>query len=90
LITKSKKGGDWQKIRQLERESWKPFGKFTKGGFKFDKEKVPFYDIPNIDGFELKPYVDFNAPKLNEKYLNHQLKVNQEKIEQVGKASTIA
>jgi hypothetical protein len=34
-------------------------------GFRFDKTKVPLFDIPNIDGFELKPYIDFNAPKLN-------------------------
>jgi hypothetical protein len=26
-------------------------------GFKFDKEKLPFYDIPDLTGFALKPYV---------------------------------
>ena len=45
--------------------------------------KVPFFDIPNIDGFELKPYVDFNAPRLNEKLLNHQIKINQDKLARI-------
>jgi hypothetical protein len=50
---------------------------------------VPFYDSPNIDGFELKAYVDFNAPKINEKFLNHQLKVNQERIEKLAKTESL-
>jgi hypothetical protein len=50
---------------------------------------VPFLDIPNIDGFELKPYVDFNAPRINEKHLNHQLRVNQELIEKISKNESL-
>lgn len=29
----------------------------TSLGFKLDKEKLPFYDIPDLTGFELQPYV---------------------------------
>ena len=49
-------------------------------GFVFDKEKLPFYDIPNLEGFELKPYVEYNAPKIPEELQNHQQKANQLKM----------
>ncbi len=45
-------------------------------GFIFQKDKLPTYDIPNVDGFELLPYVEYLAPKLDSKLLSHQKKVN--------------
>ena len=58
ISIQSHKGGNWKKIRELERNSLKPFGHFTKAGnfllssgFVFDKEKLPFYDIPDLQGF---------------------------------------
>ena len=49
-------------------------------GFIFEKDKLPNYDIPNIDGFELSPYVEYLAPKINGKLLNHQRNVNLHKL----------
>jgi large subunit ribosomal protein L41 len=46
------------RIRDLERNADRPFGQFTrKGGFLFNIEMVPFYNIPDLTGFTLKPYV---------------------------------
>ena len=39
------------------------------------------YDIPNIDDFELLPYVEYLAPQLDAKLLNHQSAVNKELLE---------
>lgn len=52
-------------------------------GFVFQKDKLPVYDIPNIDGFELLPYVEYMAPLLDETLLSHQKRVNQEKIQRI-------
>lgn len=55
-------------------------------GFIFQKDKLPVYDIPNIDGFELKPYVEFLAPKLKSELLIHQQTVNKKKIQEFKEA----
>lgn len=43
------------KLRDLERNSDRPFGKSTrKGNFIFDIDKVPFYNIPDLSGFKVR------------------------------------
>ena len=55
------------KVRERERLSQKPFGEHnTKGRFKFDVHKVPFYNVPDITGFKLKPYVPYNTPMIDD------------------------
>ncbi len=49
-------------------------------GFIFQRDRLPVYDIPNIEGFELKPYVEYLAPKVKVDLLGHQKKVNEAKI----------
>jgi len=83
LLIQTKKGGDFKRIREYERQSLKPYGKFVRSGFKFDKEKLPFYDIPDLSGFELRPYVEYNALKLSDSLKNHQTQVNKDKIEKL-------
>ena len=42
------------KIRDLERNSQRPFGRVTsKGRFLFDIDKVPFYNIPDLTNFKV-------------------------------------
>ena len=83
MLIQTKKGGDFKRIREYERQSLKPYGKFVRSGFKFDKEKLPFYDIPDLSGFELRPYVEYNALKLSDSLKNHQTQVNKDKIEKL-------
>lgn len=62
-----RKSGEWGQRRMNEVEKWsmKPFGRFTrKGKFKIDLDRVPFYNIPDLEGFELKPYVSHSTPKM--------------------------
>ena len=55
------------KIRERERLSERPFGKHTnRGKFRFDIERVPFYNVPDLTGFKLKPYVPHLTPKIPE------------------------
>ena len=43
------------KIRDLERNGERPFGKVSnKGRFQFNIEKVPFYNIPDLGGFKVR------------------------------------
>ena len=42
------------KMRDLQRNSDRPFGRFTrKGKFIFDVEKVPFYNVPDLTNFKV-------------------------------------
>ena len=42
------------KIRETERLSIRPFGRMTsKAAFVMDVDKVPFYNIPDLTGFEV-------------------------------------
>ena len=44
-----------QKIKYLEKISPKKLGTFTRfGNFKFDSSKLPIYNVPDLDGFEVK------------------------------------
>ena len=46
--------------------SARPFGRHTnRGGFVFDVDKVPFFNIPDLTGFNLKPYVSHATPKVD-------------------------
>lgn len=72
-----------QRIKEMEIKEDRIFGKFDNfGNFYYDKSKVPEYDIPQIDNFELKPYVSYSTPKISQemmdeiKSLNNFEKVN--------------
>ena len=55
------------KIHERERLSDRPFGYVTtKGKFRVDIDKVPFYNVPDLTGFYLKPYVPHTTPKVGE------------------------
>jgi hypothetical protein len=48
--------------------SERPFGSHTrKGRFILDIDKVPFYNIPDLTGFNLKPYVSHATGKIDPK-----------------------
>lgn len=51
-----KKGYEGEiKIRAIERESQRPFGKVSrKGKFVLNIDKVPFYNIPDVNEFKVK------------------------------------
>mgnify|MGYP000850923141 CR=1 FL=1 len=54
------------KLRETERLSQKPFGYHTKKGrFILDIDKVPFFNIPDLTGFNLKPYVSHATAKVD-------------------------
>lgn len=51
-------------IARLERESTNLFGEFVHKGFKLDRNKVPKILIPELENFDLKPYVSCHTPKV--------------------------
>ena len=54
------------KIHDRRRLSDRPFGRVTsKGKFIFNVEKVPFYNVPDLTDFKLKPYVPHITPKIS-------------------------
>ena len=56
----------------LKRQEWKStnlFGSYGPSGFRLDRNKVPVLDIPDLTGFELKPYVSYNTPKVEKTQL---------------------
>ena len=56
------------RIREAERLSERPFGELSrKGRFTFDVEKVPVYNIPDLTGFNLKPYVSHLTQRIDPK-----------------------
>ena len=42
------------RIRETERLSQRPFGSFDETKFRFNIEKVPFYNIPDLTDFEVR------------------------------------
>ena len=51
------------RIKDTERASGRPFGELSsKSRFRVRIEKVPFYNIPDLTGFNLLPYVSHNTP----------------------------
>ena len=56
------------RIKDTERASNRPFGHVDqRGRFRFAIEKVPFYNIPDLTGFNLLPYVSHQTPKVDYK-----------------------
>ena len=46
------------RIKDTERVSNRPFGKLdNRGRFKFQIEKVPFYNIPDLTGFNVSHHI---------------------------------
>ena len=55
------------KINERNRLSERPFGKLNqKAKFKFEVEKVPFYNVPDLTDFKLKAYVPHMTPPVPE------------------------
>ena len=53
-------------MRETERLSDRPFGQHTrKGRLVLDIDKVPFFNIPDLTGFNLKPYVSHATAKID-------------------------
>ena len=75
------------RIKDTERVSSRPFGEINqKGRFKFRIEKVPFYNIPDLTGFSLLPYVSHNTPKIDFKMReNRRIDMDPAYLEQVNK-----
>ena len=73
------------KIRERERLSEKPFGlNNSKGKFRFDIEKVPFYNVPSLTGFKLKPYVPYTAPQIDiERKVTRQVNLDDELLKNI-------
>ena len=64
-----------QRISEAERESTRPFGRHTsKGRFHFNVDLVPFYDVPDLTGFKLLPYVPHTTPKIPEDKFEHRMR----------------
>jgi len=66
-VLKSTKNKDKARLI-LKKQEWKStnlYGSFGPNGFRLDKQKLPVLEIPDLTGFELKPYVSFNTPKLD-------------------------
>jgi hypothetical protein len=54
-------------MHENERLSQRPFGRLTKSGkFQMDIEKVPFFNIPDLTGFNLKPYVSHATSRIDD------------------------
>ena len=68
------------KIHDRERTSDRPFGRSTsRGKFMFDVEKVPFYNVPDLTDFKLKPYVPYITPKISaDKKVERVVKIDDE------------
>ena len=75
----------WLKIHERERLSDRPFGDFTsKGKFKFNIERVPFYNVPDLTGFKLKAYVPHLTPRVPEdKYVKRVVDIDEEMLEEI-------
>lgn len=73
------------KIRETERLSERPFGTHTKKGrFILDIDKVPFFNIPDLTGFNLKPYVSHATPKIDpEQYVKRTIKITPDLLAQI-------
>ncbi|CDW86400.1 UNKNOWN [Stylonychia lemnae] len=73
------------KIREMERNSDRPFGRISKkGNFIFQIEKVPFFNVPDLANFKLLPYVSHTTPKVNENdKVKKQIKMTTEILEDI-------
>merc|ERR1712232_585717 len=58
LLSRGQEG--MAQIKTLEKNSHYPFGRVSRhGNFIFDQSRVPNFNVPDLTGFELKPYVSF-------------------------------
>ena len=75
------------KIHDRERTSDKPFGySSSKGKFRYNMEKVPFYHVPDLTGFKLKPYVAWNTPRIDaDKKVERKVDLDEELLAQIEK-----
>merc|ERR1719362_2372865 len=75
------------RIKDTERASNRPFGHMDqRGRFRFAIEKVPFYNIPDLTGFNLLPYVSHNTPKIDFSVKEHRrIDLDPEYIEKINK-----
>jgi hypothetical protein len=73
------------KIHERERLSERPFGYVSsKGKFRFDIERVPFYNVPDLTNFKLKPYVPHTTPKIpEEKMVTRQIGMDGDMIKRI-------
>lgn len=73
------------KIREQERLSSRPFGRLSKTGrFIMDVDKVPFFNIPDLTGFNLKPYVAYSTAKIEpEMYEERKIHLTPEILENI-------
>lgn len=70
------------RIKMAEINSPRNYGKVgNKGQFIMDKSKLPFYDIPDLTDFKLKPFVSYHTPKLSEEIKERIVKMNDFKDE---------
>ena len=70
------------RIAEYERNSPRMYGSVgKKGHFVMDKSKLPFFNIPDLTGFELKPYVSYHTPKLGEEVKSRMKELNDFKDE---------
>ena len=65
--------------------SERPFGTHTKKGrFVLDIDKVPFFNIPDLTGFNLKPYVSHATPKIDpEQLVKRQIKLTPDLLAEI-------
>ncbi|KRX04506.1 hypothetical protein PPERSA_04321 [Pseudocohnilembus persalinus] len=77
-----KKKGEIKQIHRLERDSKRVFGVQGKRSFIFDVNKLPFYDVPSLNGFNLKPYVSVHTPKIEKQYMNQINQLNDYTLEE--------
>ena len=75
------------RIKDTERTSDRPFGQLdSRGRFRFRIEKVPFYNIPDLTGFNLLPYVSHNTPQIDYKLReSRRVDLDPEYLERINK-----
>uniref|UniRef100_A0A7S3MIZ3 Uncharacterized protein n=1 Tax=Favella ehrenbergii TaxID=182087 RepID=A0A7S3MIZ3_9SPIT len=75
------------RTKDSERASSRPFGELnSKGRFRVRIEKVPFYNIPDLTGFSLMPYVSHNTPKVDFAVKEHRrVDLDADYIEKINK-----
>merc|ERR1712160_195113 len=73
------------KKRETTRLSERPFGEVNrKGQFRFDIDKVPFYNIPDLEGFNLLPYVSHATPMIDgNKKVEREIHLTEERLAQI-------
>ncbi|KAM3128569.1 hypothetical protein pb186bvf_019337 [Paramecium bursaria] len=71
------------KLHDLQQNSDRVFGEFVGRKFRFDKNKVPIYDVPDLTDFNLMPYVSHKTPKIEKDVLDRLRELNDFKITEI-------